>query len=131
MTGSKTKANFSIEKTHMLLKSHMNRSESHIPVNEEIKRNALSPAQKEKLMRMAVDAFMNPVKVDMEEVMKNRWLKWKYRDRIEAEDKKRSKWLEEAEDSPTGFAIGRRIFEKAEIVVSIALDFYVTNELKF
>merc|ERR1711872_456758 len=52
----------------------------------------------------------------MEEVMKNKWLKWKYKDQIEAEDKRRSKWLEEAEDSPNGFAIGRRIFEKAEIV---------------
>ena len=118
MTGLKTKANFNFEKTHMLLKSHMNRSESHLPVHEEMKRNAVSPAQKEKLLRMAVDAFMNPVKIDMEEVMKNKWLKWKYKDQIEAEDKRRSKWLEEAEDSPNGFAIGRRIFEKAEIVVS-------------
>ena len=105
----------------MLLKSHMNRSESHLPVNEELKRNALSPAQKEKLMRMVVDAFMNPVKIDMQVVMQNKWLKWKYKDQIEAEDKRRSKWLEEAEDAPNGFAIGRRIFEKAEIVVGCSL----------
>ena len=96
----------------------MNKSESYLPVNEEVKRNALSPAQKERLLRMVVDAFMNPVKIDMEEVMKNKWLKWKYKDQIEVENKRRSKWLEDAEDAPTGFAIGRRIFEKAEIIVS-------------
>ena len=36
MTGLKTKGNFNFERTHMLLKSHMNRSESHLPVNEEM-----------------------------------------------------------------------------------------------
>ena len=109
----------SCEKTHMLIKSQRNKSESHLPVNEEIKRNALSPAMKENLLRMAVDAFLNPIKLDLEEVTKNKWLKYKYKDQIQAEEKKRHpKWLDDADEAPTGFAIGRRIFEKAEIIVS-------------
>ena len=110
--------NIGVEKSQMLLKNHMNKSESHIPVNEEIKRNALSEARREELLKMVADAFMNPTKINMEEVMQSGWLRWKYRDRIDAENKQRSKWIEDGEEAPTGFAIGRRIYEKAEIVVS-------------
>lgn len=122
MASSKNHSNFSLDKTHMLLRNHMNKSESNIPLNEEVKRNALTQARREELLKMAADAFMNPSKIDLEEVMKNKWLRWKYRDQIDAENKRRSKWLDEAEDAPTGFAIGRRIYEKAEIIVSFKIN---------
>ena len=100
MTEGQKTINVSSAKTNMLIKNHItNKSESHIPVNDEIQRDALTPAKRQVLLKMAVDAFMNPVKIDMEDVMTN-------------------KWLDEAQDAPCGFAIGRRIFEKAEILVS-------------
>ena len=36
---------------------------------------------------------------------------------LEEEAKKSSKWLDDDEEGSCGFAIGRRIFEKAEIEV--------------
>ena len=119
MTEGQKMINISSEKTNMLIKNHItNKSESHIPVNDEIQRDALTSAKRQVLLKMAVEAFMNPVKIDMEDVMTNKWLLWKYRDQIQAERKRQSKWLDEAQDAPCGFAIGRRIFEKAEILVS-------------
>ena len=119
MTEGQKMINISSEKTNMLIKNHItNKSESHIPVNDEIQRDALTSAKRQVLLKMAVDAFMNPVKIDMEDVMTNKWLLWKYRDQIHAERKRQSKWLDEAQDAPCGFAIGRRIFEKAEIMVN-------------
>ena len=119
MTEGQKMINISNEKTNMLIKNHItNKSESHIPVNDEIQRDALTSAKRQVLLKMAVDAFMNPVKIDMEDVMTNKWLLWKYRDQIHAERKRQSKWLDEAQDAPCGFAIGRRIFEKAEIMVN-------------
>jgi len=41
------------------------------------------------------------------------------REDLEREAKKKSRWLDEDEEESCGFAIGRRIFEKAEIEVSI------------
>ena len=110
-------ANFNINKTHILLKNHMKKSESSIIFNEEVKRKELSPARKQELLKMAVNAFRNSSRINIDDAMENKWMRWKYRDQIDAELKRRSKWLEEAEDSSSGFAIGRRIFEKAEIVV--------------
>ena len=119
MTEGQKMINISSEKTNMLIKNHItNKSESHIPVNDEIQRDALTSAKRQVLLKMAVDAFMNPVKIDMEDVMTNKWLLWKYSDQIHAERKRQSKWLDEAQDAPCGFAIGRRIFEKAEIMVN-------------
>ena len=37
---------------------------------------------------------------------------------LEEEAKKSSKWLDDDEEGACGFAIGRRIFEKAEIEVT-------------
>ena len=51
--------------------------------------------------------------------MENKWLKWRYKEQIAAENKRRSKWLKEDEDKDCGYAIGRRIFEKAEIVIQL------------
>ena len=131
MASSKKRSNISLEKTHMLLRNHMNKSESHIPLNEEVKRNALTPGRREELLKMAADAFMNPSKIDIEEVMKNKWLRWKYRDQIDAENNRRSKWLEDAEDAPTGFAIGRRIYEKAEIIVSFKINVTCEKDIRY
>ena len=39
------------------------------------------------------------------------------REDLEIEAKKKSRWLDEDEEESCGFAIGRRIFEKAEIEV--------------
>ena len=39
------------------------------------------------------------------------------REDLEAEAKKKSRWLDEDDEESCGFAIGRRIFEKAEIEV--------------
>ena len=41
-----------------------------------------------------------------------------FREDLEEEAKKSSRWLEEDEEGACGFAIGRRIFEKAEIEVT-------------
>ena len=97
-----------------------NKSESNLVLNEEVKRHALSPARKKELLEMAVSAFMNKYnRVDMEHIRENKWHLWKYRDQIAHEEKRRNKWLQEAEADNSGYAIGRRIFDKAEIVVYI------------
>ena len=54
--------------------------------------------------------------------MLNKYFKTQFlllREDLEREAKKKSRWLDEDEEESCGFAIGRRIFEKAEIEVSI------------
>ena len=92
-------------------------SESNLVSNEELKRNALSDAKKKQLLQVAVSAFMNNSKNNLGGSKKNKWLLWKYKDQIANDEKRRNKWLEEAESETRGYAIGRRNYEKAEIVV--------------
>ena len=40
-----------------------------------------------------------------------------FREDLEQESKKKNKWLDNDDEESCGFAIGRRIFEKAEIEV--------------
>ena len=92
-------------------------SESNLVSNEELKRNALSDAKKKELLQMAVSAFMNNSKNNSDGSKKNKWLLWKHKDQILNDEKKRNKWLEEAESDTRGYAVGRRNYEKAEILV--------------
>ena len=98
-------------------KLHKYKSESNIVSNEEVKRNALSASKKKELLEMAVSAFRDHSKNKLEDNMRNKWLLWKYKDQIANEEKRRNKWLEEAQSESRGYAIGRRNYEKAEIVV--------------
>ena len=83
----------------------------------DVKRKTMTPARKKELLQMAANAFMNSSGIDINDATQNKWLRWKYKDQIEAEEKRRAKWLEEDEDALSGFATGRRIFGKAETVV--------------
>ena len=92
-------------------------SESNLVSNEELKRNALSDAKKKELLQVAVSAFMNNSKHNIDGSKKNKWLLWKHKDQILNDEKRRNKWLEEAESDTRGYAVGRRNYEKAEILV--------------
>ena len=92
-------------------------SESNLVSNEELKRNALSDAKKKELLQVAVSAFMNNSKHNLDGSKKNKWLLWKYKDQISNDERRRNKWIEDAESDTRGYAVGRRNYEKAEIVV--------------
>ena len=47
---------------------------------------------------------------------------------LEEEAKKSSKWLDDDDEGACGFAIGRRIFEKAEIEVTEKLSLSIILE---